>query len=348
MTTDFLIIGQGLAGSLLAWFLVKKGASVIILDAGKGGASGMAGGVYNPVTGRMLLKSWLADDLVPFAEETYQELETELQAQFQYRTGIYKMLNSGKEREEVESEIGRTGSFFKSVSDEDLPGIKGTSFGMVEIFPAGFVKTDVFLSLLREWLIKKAAYKKALFDYADLKLQDNGVKWKDITAKQVIFCEGHYGIHNPWFQWVPYKLAKGELITIKAKGLYSEKIVSHNGILIPLGNDTFRFGGTFEWEDLSLRTTEKGLQQLLEKLKDLVTVPFEVINHEAGIRPSVKNRRPWLGRHPQHSQLSVFNGLGTKGVLLAPFFASQLADYLTEGKPLMKEVDVSNKKSFLK
>lgn len=181
-------------------------------------------------------------------------------------------------------------------------------------------------------------YRKLTHD--EIVFNNNEVSVSEIKAKHLIFCEGWLIKNNPFFKEVKMVPAKGEILTIKATGL-PENMILHKGcFLLPKGNDTFVAGSTFEWNELNEISTEKAKNDLAGKLKDLLKIPFEIIDQKAGVRPAVKDRKPVIGTHPQFKNISVFNGLGTKGVILAPFFSRQLALHLSEGKPIENEVDI--------
>jgi glycine oxidase len=114
--------------------------------------------------------------------------------------------------------------------------------------------------------------------------------------------------------------------------------------LVPLGNDLYKIGATYEWDDKSQLPTEKGKQELLEKLKEIINCEFEVIDHLAGVRPTVRDRNPLVGTHPDHNSIHILNGLGTRGVMLAPFLAVKLFDFIENGITLPIEMDCNRYK----
>ncbi|MFK7904191.1 MAG: NAD(P)/FAD-dependent oxidoreductase, partial [Chitinophagales bacterium] len=169
------------------------------------------------------------------------------------------------------------------------------------------------------------------------------VSWKGIEAKKIIFCEGHQTRFNPYFDWLPFVPAKGELLIIEAKGLdleATERIAKNKITLLPLGNDRYWVGSTYEWKKLDEVPTQKYREELSSQLENTINVPYQIIVHQAGIRPSAKDRRPFVGLHPKYPNMGVFNGLGTKGVSLSPYFAHHFAAHLEEGEELEKVVDI--------
>jgi glycine/D-amino acid oxidase-like deaminating enzyme len=78
MKVDYLIIGQGLCGTFLSWNLLKEGRRVIVIDESRPFSSTkVASGVINPITGRRMVKTWMIDELLPFAKRAYEQLGAE-------------------------------------------------------------------------------------------------------------------------------------------------------------------------------------------------------------------------------------------------------------------------------
>jgi glycine oxidase len=166
------------------------------------------------------------------------------------------------------------------------------------------------------------------------------VSYKDIKAKRIVFAEG-FGLHsNPFFSNLPLDGTKGELLVIKSPNLKLHIVVKSNIFILPLGNDLYKVGATYDWKDKTNNPTEEGKNELVENLKDLITCDFEVIKHFAGVRPTVKDRRPLVGSHHKYKNIHVLNGLGTRGVMLGPYLATQLFKNITENIPLENEINI--------
>ena len=342
---NYIIIGQGLAGTILAQTLLKENKSVLIIDdASLSQASKIAAGLYNPVVFKRLVKSWLADELLPFMDEFYTDAEKQLNTNFYFKKKIVKPFAEAQERtlweKKVNEEVGKYLS--KTIHDDFLNDIIYNPLGVSEIVHGGNLNTALFLESFRNYFKQNNFLLEEKFDYNQLIISDNSVSYKNIIADKIIFCEGFKTIDNPYFSWLPFKLTKGEIITVKIPNAdINEEFVINKGVFIlPLGNKIYKVGATYEWTDLTEQTTEKGRNDLVDKFKKAIKVPFEIINHEAGIRPTVIDRRPLIGLHPQHKSLAVFNGMGTKGVMLAPYFANHFVDFLADKIALNKEVDI--------
>lgn len=341
---DYIIIGQGLAGSLLSWELIQAGKEVVVIDNGAESASRVAAGLFNPVTGRRMSESWRVKELLPVAENTYRRLEEELDSSFYHPVPMVRLFPTPEERDanlkrmEGFPEDNYIGQLFNEFQTK---GLKPISSGACEVRGTGYVDTEAFLLAYRDWLRSLGRLTEKELRNEDLKLSDSEVSWHDVKCKVIVFCEGYRGAQNPWFAYLPWNLCKGEVLTIHAPELESDSILSRGIYIVPLGNDLFRVGATYSWDQLDNAVTTEARQTLTNALDQILDVPYKVIDQKAGVRPTVKHRRPMLGRHPEYPQLSIFNGLGTKGVLLAPFFARQMAVYLEGNAALDKEVDIA-------
>jgi glycine/D-amino acid oxidase-like deaminating enzyme len=344
---DYLIVGQGLAGSILALTLMKGGKSVVIVDDAKGStASKVAAGLFNPIVFKRLVKSWLADELLPFMNTFYPEMEILLGTKFYFSKQILKPFSEEQERtlwtKKTEEPVGKYLS--KDIYTEDMNGIVYNPLGISEVLHTGNLDTISFLNSFNEYLRKKNLFVEEKFDFAQVQLLENSVSYKEFVAGKIIFCEGYKATENPFFKWLPFKLTKGETITIKLQKEYlipMDIVINKAVFILPLGDNTYKVGATYEWENLTEIPTEKGRSELVEKLQKVLKIPFEIIDQQAGIRPTVNDRRPLIGLHPKYPQIAIFNGLGTKGVMLAPFFADQFFGFLENSSPLHNEVNIA-------
>jgi len=331
-----------LAGSFLAWYLLQAGQKVLIVDdSSLHSSSRVAAGLFNPVTGRRIVKSWMADDLFPFAKDIYQSLEKEFKGKFYFEIPLLKMFNSDEERELTIKKMKEDGSdiYISKIYDSiNIPGIKKFEYGGVEFHHTGYVDTKILLNEFRNFFIKNKIFASERIDYSAIKVDEEGITWNGIVAKKIIFAEGIQLQPNPFFQ-LPFVPAKGELLLVKSK-LRLKMIVNRNGYIVPLGDNLFKVGSTFNWDDLTPNPTAEGRKALENIWKSLTDEPFEIIEHTAGVRPAIKDRRPVIGLHPNNLELGIFNGLGAKGVTLAPFFAKHFTGHLINGSSLIKEVNI--------
>jgi glycine/D-amino acid oxidase-like deaminating enzyme len=342
---DYIIIGQGIAGSLLSWFLIQQGQKICVIDSlSTSSASHIASGITNPITGRKFVKTWLADELLPFAHSTYTELESIFNQKLFEQLPIVKLFDSIKAQNDWST---------RSATPDYLPYLKNESivyldkqkvandFGGFEINGGTRLAISKFLLLYRDFLIQKNSLLNEPFSYTDMQTDNGHIVYKNIAARKVIFCEGASALHNPYFRFLPFVPAKGECLIIEIDDFYPDRIINGEVLIMPTFNhNEYYVGATHEWNFYNDQPSENGKNELLGNLNNILRRPFKIINHKAAIRPTVKDRRPFIGFHPEHSMVGIFNGMGTKGISLAPYFANHFTQHLLHGTPLMKEVDI--------
>lgn len=326
-----LIVGQGIAGTTLAWQLRWRGVSVALIDRGEPAtASRVAAGLMTPVTGQRLAKSWRLDDLWPAAVAHYQRAEAETGERF-FRPGpMLRLFQSADERAAFEAKATAFGEWVKPLDPPVSQGDFAAPFGGFEMPTAGRLEVARYLDASRRQLPVMTADLAADFD-----LSGDGVRVVrlGLTADRVAFCRGVGDVGNPWFADVRFHPAKGEILTVRIPGLAETRIVHHGVWLVPLGGHLFRVGATFDRDNLDTVPTAAGREEVLAKLRALVRRAVKVVEHQAAVRPVIAAGRPTLLRHPTDPRLWLFNGLGSKGSLLAPYFAAQLAETIAQESP---------------
>lgn len=348
MKVDFLIVGQGIAGICVAEHLEQNGASFIIINNEVPySSSKVAAGLYNPITGRKMKKTWLADVLFPYLESFYGALEKKLDAKFLIDKAIYRPFTSIEEQNEwIGSDLAPENgeiNFIKSVATQSkFEDFIEDPFGGLLLKHSGFIDLNTLITAHKTHLVKNNRYLQGKLDYDLLEVDDDSVCYEDIQATNVIFCDGALN-QNPYFNWVPEAPVKGELLHILTDSPLPEDVIFNRGIFIVKNShqNYYRVGATYEWKNLDTETTEKAKIQLEGKLKELLKTPYKIVDQVAGIRPASKDRRPLIGNHPHQKNVFLFNGLGTKGVSLAPYFAKNFCLSIIKKEKLKEEVDIS-------
>lgn len=339
---DFLIIGQGLAGSLLAWELIQRGYSVIIVDNGQENASQIAAGLINPVTGMRFVKSENIGSLLSDAKGVYTHLEDFFHQQFFIEKPMLRIFRNEKECTDAKKRM-KNPEYLPYICDiqKYSVGEFETPFGFLEQKQTGYVLTRPLLDCLKAFFISKNSYRKADVDYKDLKVELT-LDWQEITPKQIIFCEGYLATRNPWFSWLPFQLVKGEILTLQHLTQLPDRILNYGNWLIPLNTHKIRIGATFDRENLNTQITESGKNELLNQLSQVLSgfTHSSIIGHEANIRPGTLDRHPFIGKHPKFDSLYIFNGFGAKGSLQIPWYSKRFADSLSDGVPLPPTCDI--------
>lgn len=336
---DYLVVGQGIAGTMFSHFLLKQNKNILVMDQNDGFIPSLAAGaVINPVTGRKSDLAWRIDELLPFASHTYKEIEYLVGVSIGHPSPIHKYFSNPADSDAFKDKQPTIAHHAQPLVDLDEN--IAHPFGGIEITTAYYINPRNILPAWRKYLSGLGLFREENFDYAELVLTDSGATYKDIKAKQVVFCEGTKMKHNPWFAYLPLKTAKGEALIIEMDGLPQDHIVLKGQFLMPLGGNLFYVGATNEWIEDDRLPSEHKKQELVDGLAKMTNLPYKVISHLSGIRPTVRDRRPLLGKHPQFPQLATMNGMGTKGYSLAPWCAEMLVGHLEEGYPLDAEVDL--------
>ena len=342
MKVDYIVVGLGLAGLAFIEQLEKHHKSYKVFEDDSQNSSSVAGGTYNPVILKRFTPVWNGHEQLELAMPFYKELSDKLQAEFDTKFTTKKVFNSVGDENNWFTALDKPmlSNYMKpEIFKKKLPGVIG-DFGFGELIGTGRIDTKKLISEYRSLLIEQDSLTKERFDYHDLKISDHKVQYKDIEASNVVFCEGYGLKSNPFFNYLPLNGTKGEIITIHAPELKIDFLLKSAVFVLPLGNDYYKVGATFNWTDKTLQPTDKGKKELVDKLNKTISVPYTIVEQTAGIRPTVKDRRPLVGLHPKHPQLSVLNGLGTRGVMIAPTIAKNLFNHLEFGEELDKEIDI--------
>lgn len=340
---EFLIVGQGLAGTLLAFEMFQAGLDFkIVSSAKKSKASLVAAGMTNPLVFRRMTKSWMVDELLPVMKTIYRNLEGLLSASFYFEKNILKPLS------ELEMELWlerKKNPEFDDYVDDILD--KAPNKYLADASGYGIVNGSGYLNMVHFLSCSQTFFKeKGLLLESEIALENKETSFssfpvENILAEKIVFCEGYHLMHNSIFDFVKMKPVKGEVLEIYSPELSEEYILNKKCFVLPIGNQRFKVGSTYEWKDLSEQTTEAGSNSIRERLESLVSVDYKIEKHSAGVRPSVIDRRPVLGQHPKHKNISIFNGFGTKGVMLAPYFAKEMLNFIADtNHSLSPEINV--------
>jgi glycine oxidase len=344
MKVDYLIVGNGLAGACLALHLHGQQKKLAVFDTpANNRSSALAAGLFNPVTGKLMKKSWQADVLFPYLHRFYSEAERTLKRTFFHPVGIYRpFLSVGEQNEWMALSSDPAFSRYVEVvlrSQSQL--FVHDSFGGLMLREAGYLQVLSFLEGVRDLLRREHVYHEETIAYDALCFEKNTVTYRDLEATRIIFCEGLNALQNPWLSRLPIKPLKGEVLLIETE-LPVAPIINRGVYLVPQHtHGLFKVGATYDPRDTTETTTSSGREELTTQIESLMRAPFRVVGQEWGFRPTVSDRKPILGQHPQYEQIVVFNGLGTKGVSLAPYFSGLLARWLAQSETLPREISMN-------
>ncbi len=347
MMIDYLIVGSGLAGISFSEIALQNGKSILVLNNNSQNSSKIAGGLYNPVILKRFSEVGQAKEHLVAMNEFFFNLEKKLNAKVDVKLPIIRRFFSVEEQNNwfIASDKPNLVPFLSTTLITRKYNAIDSPFGYGEVLQTGYIDTALLLIKYKEYLIQNSLYREESFDYSLLEEEENGIRYKDIQAKHIIFAEG-FGMHsNPYFKGLPLDGTKGELLVIKAPDLDLDVIINSSVFVLPLGDGLFKIGATYNWDDKTDTPTEEGKSDLLEKIKELIHCEFEIVSHLAGVRPTVKDRRPLVGTFSNHNSIHILNGLGTRGVMLGPAMAKALFENIEYQIPLDKAVDI---KRFLK
>ncbi|MBY0480058.1 MAG: FAD-binding oxidoreductase [Chitinophagaceae bacterium] len=349
MELDYIIVGQGICGTFLSWNLMKAGKKVLVIDDDQPFSSTkVASGVINPVTGRRIVRTWEIDKLLPFAKEAYTALGNELSVSLVRQCNILDFHPTPQMELAFRDRLVEEKEYLRIPTDQDQwKYYFNYPFSIGEIDPCLLLDLH---SLLREWR-KKLALENALlstrFEWVDCSIENEQVIYKDQHASKIIFCEGSEGIDNRYFNLLPYARNKGEAIIASIPGLPRDNIYKQGINLVPWQDDLWWIGSTYDWNFTDLLPTADFRRKVQTQLYHWLKLPFEIVDHIASERPANMERRPFAGLHPVHQTVGLFNGMGTKGCSLSPYFAKQFTDYLLYQTPMEPLVDVNRFKKIL-
>lgn len=350
MQTGTIIIGQGLCGSWLSFWLEQAGADFIVMDEEKPGtATRAASGIINPVTGRRMVKTLLADELLPFAGKWYKEMGRLVNQDLISETVLIDFFSAPDRRLSFEKRAEEFESYLLWPEDEnEWREYFNYPFGFGIVAPVYQVNLQLMLKSWRQFLITKGKLIEEHFQLPGLKNDEEKVWYGDITADHIIFCDGISVMDQSFFKMLPFAFNKGEALVINVPGLPQQKLYKKGNVITPWQDGLFWAGSIYNRDYKDALPSKEFYNQTSHWLRSFLKLPFTVEDHLAAIRPTTVERRPFAGMHPQYEKIGILNGMGTKGVSLAPYIAKQLADNILTGKPVNKEFDVRQYAGILK
>lgn len=345
MDIDYIIVGQGICGTFLSYYLLKENKSVLVIDDNRSNsASRVASGVINPVTGRRIVKTWKIDELMPFASKAYGSISEKLEiSNVIHETAIIDIHTSEQMQQAFEKRLqeNEDGYLHYCENEKEWNRYFHFKYGIGLIRPACCVDIPTLLHKWRNYLTHSGYLLQDHIEENSLQLKANGVIYKNIVAKKIIFCDGVSSKANPYFKHLPFALNKGEALIVSIPGLPKGFIYKQGLSLVPcLNEDLFWAGSTYQWDFDNDLPTGDFKTRVGNQLKQYLKIPFTIQKHMAAIRPANTERRPFAGMHPLNPQIGILNGMGTKGCSLAPYYAYQLAQNLLYNHPIDEDADI--------
>ncbi len=343
-SVDDIIVGQGLAGTMLAHFLLQAGRRVLVVDrAAADGSSRVAAGIYTPLAGKRAALLWRAAAVLDFIEVFYPALESELNARFYFPHPLLRIFKNEAHRAawQRRREQDAYSCFLGAWLEEaEVAEAFRAPHGAVQVLRSGSVATKPLLDCYRRRLQAQDALMEADMVYEEISPGRDGLRWRNIEAERMVFCEGFRALGNPWFPALPLRPTHGDILTISIASDDALPIAHGEFFLVPVGGNRYRAGATYLRDTDDLRPRADGRRTIEEGLPSMLQLPFRVRSHEAGIRPTIIGHHPFAGVHPQLKSLCIANGYGSKGVLFAPYIAHLLTEHLLRKQPLPAELDI--------
>jgi glycine oxidase len=340
---DYIIVGNGLAGISFSEIALNANKKILVFDNNSQPSSRVAVGLYNPVVLKRFSEVWKAKEQIDFAFPLYHQIQKKLKVTFDFELPIFRKLFSIEEQNnwfQAADKPNLAPFLDATLVTKSYPNID-SPFYYGKVHHTGYLNISILIEAYSNFLKSNNCFSTATFDYTAIEFFEEYILYKNTKVKNIIFAEG-FGLHaNPYFSNLPLDGTKGELLIIKAPNLDVDVVIKSSVFILPIGNDLYKVGATYDWSDKTNTPTEEGKSELVNKLKEIISCDFEIVNHFAGVRPTVKDRRPLVGTHPIHKQLHVLNGLGTRGVMLGPYLANQLFQHIENNNPLEKEIDIT-------
>lgn len=339
---DSIIVGQGIAGTCLALqhFFHKK--SFLLIDKSlPGAASVVSSGLVNPITGRRFSLAWKVNELISYAKEFYKKSESFLQDNFFYEQRVYRILHDVKQQNDVAA-LQNTAEYFNFLSKEDFVSLDEEKiynpFQSLLIENAFRIDVNHLIKSFEKKLLKNELKWNEAFDDEKLVIENDFINYKGVSARNIIFCTGFYQQQSPFFKNCKLIWDKGHSMIVNYNLDIQGNTIVANQILSQIGEKKFFVGATHQWQPFNLALEENQINKLQTDLHRIIRQEAEIVKRQWGIRPTVQDRKPILGSDAQYKNVFLLNGMGTKGVSLAPYFSAMLFRHIFEGKEIDLEV----------
>lgn len=342
MQVDYLLIGQGICGTWLSYYLKKAGKRFLVIDQPQPHTpSKVAAGIINPVTGRRLVQTWKIETVLPHAVNAYQTLGKELNIDAIQSKNILDYFTTPQMETAFAKRWAEDPTYLAyPETTEQWKNQMNYEHGVGMIHPCYYVDLSTIIKAWSRQLIISGELIQTTFKPASLQILQDGIQYEDIRAKKIIYCDGNASTRNPLFNTLPFAPNKGEALWVRIPDLAPDYIYKKGFNLVPWEEDVFWVGSTYEWKFEHENPTEAFREKHLQLLRQFLKIPFQLLDHKAAVRPATLERRPFVGFHPLHPQVGIFNGMGTKGCSLAPYFAHQWIAQWEGVGPLDPEADI--------
>jgi glycine oxidase len=348
---DTIIIGQGLAGTTLAWHLMMADQRVLVIDAEEPiTSSKIAAGLITPITGKRMSLSWRNDEFLPVAQQFYCDIEQRTSNRFFYTRTAVRLFGSEADQKTWSKRQQQPGYQAHVLNPQPSPllasEIADTNLGGFTMHAAQ-LDVAAYLAVSRAAFSATGAYTAMTLDWHhDVSIGSETINIKHLRTRRLISCEGYAATRNPYFAHVPFNAAKGDILTVRfhqpppGHGMPAQSLHRDLWVAPTTEPNVFRVGSTYDWTTLDNAPSATARAAIEHKLQAFLRVPYTVLDHQAAVRPIIHLSEAVIGLHSQYQQLGYFNGLGSKGSLHAPWFARCFTEFLVQGTPLPETLNV--------
>lgn len=339
---EYLIVGSGLAGISFSETLERNRKSFKVISDHSQTSSIVAGGLVNPVILKRFTLAWRAQEQLALAKHFYKSLEKKLDVSLYYSLPIVRRFVSVEEQNQwfEQSDRDELKAYLSDNIQNNTNGFIDAPLGFGRVKNTARVDTKQLVSHYTNHLLKKNLLLEERFDFDFFRIEEHHIEYKTIKARQIVFSEGFGMKDNPYFNYLPLNGNKGEYVFVKAPQLKLNSAIKSAFFCIPEGDDIYRIGANYDRNDKTNSPTGQTRKELLKKWIQIYKCPYDIVDHVAGIRPTVIDRKPLVGRHPKLKNLFVLNGFGSRGVMIAPYVSKQLYRYIEKKEALPAEMDI--------
>lgn len=334
---DYLIVGDGYAAMFFAHQLILNQISFVLFSADKKSASRVSAGVVNPVVLKKFTTFWLAAEQIDFLNKTMLEIEAYTGANYLIQENIHRIFHDENEKNlwSMKTESEELQPFLNPIFQTDE--IVKNPYGTGSVNQSARLDVNGFFNGMLSYLEERNLLVNEAFDYS--KIQD--LTYKNFNFKHLVFCEGMGVRANPYFNDIQVIANKGHHLKVKlSKPMDHRFTLKKKHFLFPLNDQSYYYGGTYDPNERENEIDDFKTEELITGLKEFYPHDFEVEEVNYGFRPTVKDRRPIMGSHPEHKDYYIFNGLGARGILNGCYFSRELYNHIENGATLMSEVDI--------
>jgi glycine oxidase len=342
---DLVIVGHGISGACLAIKAKERGLSVLVFDQpAKNTSSSVAVGLFHPMAFRRSLFSWMGIEVFRKSEAFYATHASEF---FKALT-LYRVIADTEEYNRWFERMGEPQ--FNEILDykKQIEGIRA-EYGIGEVKACAKLDVQAFLQEEKQSLKAQGSYREEVFPYHLVDISTNilSMESEPIHFSKVVFCEGLGALNNPWFSYLKFQPAKGDLLKVRLDQNI-DQAVNKKHFIAPSSDGYHWLGATYNWKNTVLQPDAEAKEELLEVAKGFLDNELELLDHLVGIRPASYDRRPYVGAHPVHKDLAVLNGMGSKALILAPYCADILLNSFEHSAVIPKELGLERLEKFRK